>query len=1043
MSLPLGHLLGESELVAVRMAISHFLVSHILYIPLHVADKAAKVAVDAGKLEAAIKANVGGEKLPDLIKEWIALGGPSGTILLCVALEEMGRSGGRRPHVREVQMQNIRSQLSHCTALAVDTLGSILETSLRSLSLVDAAGVGNTTSPNNVLSLDAASFMLKFALRGVVDVMSPSHPCRFSPGNVSPGIFHALLELVEASVRGLAYSSSYIGALSVGCLTEVLLVQPLPPALEAIPNELSSHMMRILQLRLEMGEGGQLDRESLDSSLGEFLLAFVERHLVRMLGTTTTKHPSTCASPSPSSGLEFASLMGLMARLCFECNALGGLNTHAALWSAILQHLGQSVEGGGMGLDPQCFVGGLTEVGQAFLRSILFSSNSGVLEAMENDSHHPTSGAGARAGGGDDLEWDEDVYSSLYDGSTVKSEFQACISSVSTLLVTMSKLPCPELGLALRDMTLTHLQEAFTVLELSATADNRPHVLDLPLSTSTAPSTFLPGQNQREVWLWMDAGTLFGVAASLVDESEQGLVVVRAIQEGCVQVLRCSKGAAHPECIVAALKAFGATAPILGAAVKHLRIEEAKYACDAVAYALELGLLHPAEEVKIAASFPFMCFAQTLPPDFLGVNQGMLKCLNTPFLLPPKGEARNNHHHQGLGAIPLEKLYIALTCFIIPPSVRLHTLSDASARANAFRGLITPLIDRIIESSAVLSMESSPLQVCKTAAALVPPLAVTFRVLGRIYRYMSSGCCIDGQKLLIDAAEPSIFTALVTLIKPCWSIAAASNPKPLHALLWLAGGAIGGMGKTSFPSLALSIVQEVHAVGSETPLSDSDVHAIALHLLKSTLKIRFKSISSLVLDVTELSLNFLSRSGDTVAMEFLAVSKELLCNHFGSFVKSRFNESLGSVKQSVNERSALLLSQLCAALCSLVIHHTSSLEVPVEAMKQMLKANEQHGLFKLEYFSPFFVPLSESILHGLEGGEGSSLGDGDAQGIAEALSKADPQVWATTVLPAFLSSFTELDTDAVAALLQYWHKEWTMELILDIRYYRAVSSKVV
>ncbi len=698
-------------------------------------------------------------------------------------------------------------------------------------------------------------------------------------------------------------------------------------------------------------------------------------------------------------------------------------------------------------MDPKCFVGGLTEVGLAFLRSILFSSNSGVLEAMENDAPLPTSGAGAGAGG-DDLEWDEDdVSSSLYDGSAVGSEFQACILSVTTLLVTMSKLPCPELGLAIRDMTLIRLQEALTVLGLSASADDQPHhVLDLPSSTSAASSTFPPSQNQCEVWWWMDAATLFGVTASLADQSKQGIVVVRAIQAGCIQVLRCSKGAAatvHHACAVSALKAFGATAPIMGAVVQDSRrVEEVKSACDAVAYALELGLLHPAEEVKIAASFPFTCFARILPPEFLGANQGMLKCLSIPFLIPPpQGEARNSHH-QGLGATPLEKLYIGLTCFIIPPSVRLETLSDASARANAFRGLISPLVDRIAEVSAVLSAEASP-QVCETAAALVLPLTVAFRVLGRIYRYMASGCCIDGQKLLADVAEPSIFIALIALVKPCWSIAAAGNPEPLHAMLWLAGGAIGGLGKTSFPSITLSIMQEVLAVGSQTPLSDSAVHAISLRLLKSALKTRFTSVSSLLLDVAELSLDLLSRSGDVVAMEFMAVCKELLGTHFGSFVRSRFSESLGSVKQSVNERSAFLLYRLCAALCSLAMHDTLMLEVPVEAMKQMLKANERHGLFKLEHFSPLFVPLSESILRGLEGGEGSPLGRGDAQGIAEALSKADPQMWAMAVLPAFLSSFTELDADAVATLLQYGQTEWKMELIFDVRYYRAVNSKCV
>ncbi len=1033
MSVPLGHLLGESELAAIKMTLTHFLVSHALSIPVYMADKAAKVVVDAGKLEAATKANVIVETLPDLIKEWIALGGPAGTILLCMALEEMGRSGGRRPHLREIHMQNIKRQLMHCTALAVDALGSILEISLRSLSHVHVGG--DTTSANNASSL-GATFMLKFALRGIVDVMSPNHPCRFSPGNVSPGVFRALLELVEASVRGLPYTLSYVGALSVGCLTEVLLAQPVPSALEALPNELSSHMMRILQLRLEVGGGNQLDGERLDASLGEFLLAFLERHLVRMVRTTTKQDCS--AFSSPSSGLEFASLMGLMGRLCFDCNALGGLNTHAALWSAALQHLDQSVEGGGAGLDPKCFIGGLTEVGQAFLCSILFSCNSGVLETMENDSPLPTSGTGA--GGGNDLEWDEDVHSSLYDGSAIGSEFQACILSVITVLATMSKLPCPELGLALRDMTLVRLQEVLTVLGLSAKPDDQPHILDLPSSTSATSSTFSPGQNQREVWWWMDAATLFGVAASLVDQSEQGLVVVRAIQAGCIQVLRCSKGAAHPVCAVSALKAFGATAPIMLAAVQHSRIEEVKSACDDVAYALELGLLHPAEEVKIAASFPLACFARILPPKFLSAKGGgMLKCLSTPFLIPQQGEARNSHREE-LGATPLEKLYIALTCFIIPPSVRLQTLSDADARAYAFRGLITPLVHGIVESSAVLSAEA-PSQICKIAAALVLPLTLSFRVLGRIYRYMTSGCCVDGQKLLVDIAEPSIFTALVALVKPCWSIAAAGNPEPLHSMLWLAGGAIRGLGKTSYPSLALSIVQEMLAVGSETPLSDSAAYAISLRLLKSALQIRFQSVYSLVLDVTEMSLDSFSRSGDDVAMDFLAVCEELLGTHFGSFVKSHFNESLGSVKQPVNKRSTFLLSQLCAALCSLAIHHTSRLEVPVEAMKQILKTNEQHGLFKLEHFSPFFVPLSESILHRLESSEGSPLGGDSTEGIAEALSKANPQMWATTVLPAFLTSFTELDADAVATLLQYGQKEWTMELISDVKYYRALYCK--
>ncbi len=382
LSVPIGHLLGESELATIRMALTHFLVSHALSTPVHVADKAAKVVVDAGKLEVSTKANMTVERLPDLIKEWIQLGGPAGTILLSMVLEEMGRREGRRPHLREIHMQNIKRQLMHCTALAVDALGATLQMSLRSLSYVHVGG--DTTVANNASNL-GDTFMLKFSLRGIVDIMSPNQPCRFSPGNVSPGVFRALLELVEASVRGLPYASPYVGALSVGCLTEVLLVQPVPSTLEALPNELSSHMMRILQLRLAVGGGGQLDGENLDASLGEFLLAFLERHLVRMVRATV--------KPDYSSGLNFASLMGLMGRLCFECNALGGLSTHAALWSAALQHFDQSVEGGGAGLDPKYFVGGLTEVGQAFLRSILFSSNSGVLEAMENDSPPlPTNG---------------------------------------------------------------------------------------------------------------------------------------------------------------------------------------------------------------------------------------------------------------------------------------------------------------------------------------------------------------------------------------------------------------------------------------------------------------------------------------------------------------------------------------------------------------------------------------------------------------------------------------------------------------------------
>ncbi len=674
---------------------------------------------------------------------------------------------------------------------------------------------------------------------------------------------------------------------------------------------------------------------------------------------------------------------------------------------------------------------------------------------MENDTPPlQTSGAGAGAGAGDDLEWDEDdVNSSFYDGSAVGSEFQACILSVTTLLVTMSKLPCPELGLAIRDMTLTRLQEALTVLGLSSSADDQPPhhiVLDLPSSTNVASSTSPLRQNQREVWWWMDAATLFRIAASLADQSEQGMVVVRAIQTGCIQVLRCSNGAsatAHHACAVSALKAFGAIAPIMGAAVQDSRrVEEVKTACDAVAYVLELGLLHPADVVKVAASFPFTCFARILPAEFLGANQGMRKCLSIPFFISSTQgqEPARNSRYQGLGATPLEKLYIGLTCFIIPPSVRLETLSDASARANAFRGLITHLLHGIAEASAVLSAETSP-QVCETAAAtLVLPLTVAFRVLGRIYRYMASGYCIDGQKLLADLAQPSIFTALTALAKPCWSIAAAGNPEPLHAMLWLAGGAIGGLGKASSPSIPLSIVQKVLAIGSETPLSDSTAHAISLRLFKSALKTRFTSVpSSLYLDMAELSLGLLSRCGDVVAMEFMAVCEDLLGTHFGSFVRSRFNASLEAVKQPVNERSAFLLSQLCAALYSLATHDTLMLEVPVEAMKQMLKANERHGLFKLEHFSPFFVPLSESILRGLEGGKGSPLGRGDAQGIAEALSKADPQMWAMTVLPAFLSSFTELDADAVATLLHYGQTEWTMELIFDVQYYRAIHSQCV
>ncbi len=638
------------------------------------------------------------------------------------------------------------------------------------------------------------------------------------------------------------------------------------------------------------------------------------------------------------------------------------------------------------------------------------------------------------------MEWNEDVHNPLYDGSTVGSEFQVCILSVTNVLATMSRLTCAELCLALRDMTLIRLQEALTALGLSAKPDDQPHTFDLPSPTSVTPSTFSPDQNQHEIWCWMDAATLFGVAASLVNQSEQGLVVVRAIQAGCIQVLRCSKGVASTVCAVSALKAFGATAPIMLAAVQHSRIDEVKYACDAVVYALELGLLHPSEEVRIAASYPFGCFARILPPEFLGVNQGMLKCLNTPFLIPHEGETTGTSHHEGLGVKPSEKLYIALVCFIIPPSVRLQTLSNADARANAFRELITPLVHRIGGSAAMLSAEASS-QVCKIAPALVLPLSLSFRVLGRIYMYMASCCCIDGQKLLAEVAEPHIFKAIVALVKPCWSIAAAGNPEPLHSMLWLAGGAIRGLGKASLPSLALSIVQEVLTVGSETPLPDSAAYAISLRLLKNILQIRFKSVYSLVVDVSQMSLDFFSRSGDNVAMELLAVCEELLGTHFGSFVKSRFNETLGSEKQPVNERSTFLLSQLCAALCSLAIHHTSSLEASVEAMKQMLKANEQHGLFKLEHFSTFFVPLSESVLRILESSDGSLLGGDSTEGIAEALSKANPQMWATTVLPGFLASFTELDANAVATLLQYGKKEWTIELISDVKYYRAVCCK--
>ncbi len=340
----------------------------------------------------------------------------------------------------------------------------------------------------------------------------------------------------------------------------------------------------------------------------------------------------------------------------------------------------------------------------------------------------------------------------------------------------------------------------------------------------------------------------------------------------------------------------------------------------------------------------------------------------------------------------------------------------------------------------MLSAEASS-QVCKIAPALVLPLSLSFRVLGRIYMYMASGCCIDGQKLLAEVAEPHILKAIVALVKPCWSIAAAGNPEPLYSMLWLAGGAIRGLGKASLPSLALSIVQEVLTVGSETPLPDSAAYAISLRLLKNILQIRFKSVYSLVVDVSQMSLDFFSRSGDNVAMEFLAVCEELLGTHFGSFIKSRFNETLGSEKQPVNEISTFLLSQLCAALCSLAIHHTSSLEASVEAMKQMLKANEQHGLFKLEHFSIFFVPLSESVPRILESSDGSLLGGDSTEGVAEALSKANPQMWATTVLPGFLTSFTELDANAVATFLQYGQKEWTIELISDVKYYRAVCCK--
>jgi hypothetical protein len=621
-----SHLMRTSEILEFRGPLLHYLSAHALGGPIFASAKAAKCVVDIGKLQGSRESDK--SFLDEICSTCLSPSArPVGVLLLCLAIEEVAVCEGVRPRMMWSQVQWLRQTF-------LDFLPRM------TILLAQAMSARH---------LAESQFCMRWALRGVASVLAVGHPCRLTPTLISRDLLSAFLEVIEAAVAGDSFMEES-AAVAAECVTELLIFQPTPPAVAAISEELGTRMVRLLQLKLQSGQG--LGRGPLAAHLCDFLVVYILR----------------CLEPAVAQGsFPLGDFLSLVAQLTLGGRGGGeGLLSSLSIWEAMQEIMAQAQEGTPMATAVQQHADGLAGVAEALVKSMLRSTNADALDEL--DDSPPGSCAQDSEG------WDDD--GNGREGQLEgKSEIKETIFRTVNLLSALAYLSAK--------MRERIRETAFAAFESTISRMNG-HCMD----NDAADAAYL--------------FALIGATSACPDglKSAQSVVFASRHLLSSETLQRDPRWLCATDIPEAASLAIGSVSFALESTSQEGgHDQEVKDCLDAAVHSLSCFLgagqvrLPTSEEAKLQAAAALLKLCSALPPALTASNDGLLQLLRT---------ASEWIIVTGPSPKVAEGLYTGLSALLLPPQYlrRLRELPDLAQRGVGFQNwLVTPVVDLLLRAS--------------------------------------------------------------------------------------------------------------------------------------------------------------------------------------------------------------------------------------------------------------------------------------------------------------------------------------------------------
>ncbi|CAN0149336.1 unnamed protein product, partial [Pylaiella littoralis] len=822
----------KEERLHVRKFLFQYLAASHESLPRWVVTKLGKALVDVGKVSWP-------QEDPDFLTELMQLAGHEATRVLGLGLlslvsEEFVRPDSPLPDARK---KELRASLVWAMPSVLHVLAEVFAVSRDA-----AAGVGQGATAETV---KAAREAVLGAARCLLVIVS-----------WAPLTEHLTIDLCSPSLQEC-------GAACVACVTEVVSKRLLPPDQQELIFGIADHMLALLKIVTSEGSIRPGLEEDFLMQMAEFLGAFMEANLGRVLGmgTGTSGAGGTAESNNNGRGpYPISELLSLLAAFTFAQPGTRGLQRCLRAWSAFVAQATVG-EGEGTAADVERSAalardsaGGLQSVCQALLEKCLFITNGDALEELDDDDGNGGGGGEGETGGGggggsnsqdwaeaEDAEGGYGVGHRAGGGATGGlSELEEFIAEVRAVLLASSRVP--GVGAALSESVLGAFASVLDHLD-KASSDSSP----LPsLGSDAAAAAAASSQQHRQARrLAADATNLCALmpataaAADIANacanadansgggdggsDSGRGLLmrageaVVRAAGTMASAGLHV-RGPEFAALQAAALAAVGALLPGLagsGGGGNENSNNNAVAIAEAVV-ALVRSCWESAggtggggggELVPVAAGRLLLSLTTVLPPTALEASQAVAALLKdagqVATLLPVSARVL---------------LYSSLSAFLLPPVVLhgdIRMLTDVEGRCRAYSELVSPVLEPFSAALTGWQGWAGPTPWPGFSDAGVScELSSSCRILSRLCRGFAS-TPVKARRMLCRALSPAMFP-LVALVPPLLEHASGGSKEAATAaqgMLRLQVSVVECLRREAGPTFASSAVGSLSSAG--------------------------------------------------------------------------------------------------------------------------------------------------------------------------------------------------------------------------------------